>query len=49
METDLEQFALGDSALGDIEFASTLVESISNSAIICRVSLFNCVNESLPR
>jgi len=29
VETGVEQFALGNSALGDLKFASTLVESIS--------------------
>ena len=49
VETGVEQFALGNSALGDFKFASTLVESISNSTIISGVSLFDCVDESLPR
>jgi len=48
VETGVEQFALGNSALSDLKFASTLVESIS-SAIISGVSLFDCVDESLPR
>ena len=45
VETGVEQFALGNSALSDLKFASTLVESISNSAIISAVSLFNCVDQ----
>jgi len=47
METGVEQFAFGNSTLCDIEFASTLVESISHSTVISRISVFNCINESL--
>lgn len=48
METGVEQLALGDPALCDVEFASALVESVSHSTIISRVRMFDCIDESLP-
>ena len=49
VETGAQQFAFGDSARGDLEFASTLVESISYSTLISRVRVFSCTDESLPK
>jgi len=48
VETGAQQFAFSDSALGDLEFASTLVESISDSTLISRIRVFS-TDESLPR
>jgi len=48
-ETGAQQFAFSDSALGDLEFASTLVESISDSTLISRIRVFSCTDESLPK
>jgi len=41
VETGAQQFAFSDSALGDLEFASTLVESISDSTLISRIRVFS--------
>jgi len=49
VETGAQQFAFSDSALGDLEFASTLVESISDSTLISRIRVFSCTDESLPK
>jgi len=46
-ETGAEQFTSGDSAFSHIKFTSTLVKSISNSATISRVRVFNRADESL--
>jgi len=46
VETGVEQFALGNSALGDLKFASTLVESISIPRLSAGERLFDCVDES---
>jgi len=43
----VEQFTSGDSAFSHIKFTSTLVKSISNSATISRVRVFNRADESL--
>jgi len=47
VETGVEQFALGDSALGDLKFAQTWLNLFPIPRL--SASLFDCVDESLPR